>query len=108
MGSAESARFKIMERRLIKAIMVPAMCSSLLFGTLLVLTPGSVDWSAGWWHLKLLSVVLMFAFQGFCGRWYRGFAQDNNQHSEKFYRIANEVPTVLMMVIVIMVVVRPF
>ncbi|WP_338333067.1 protoporphyrinogen oxidase HemJ [Acetobacter sp. LMG 32666] len=107
-GTAESARFKTMERRLIKAIMVPAMCSSLLFGVLLVLTPGSVDWSAGWWHVKLLSVLLMFGFQGFCGRWYRGFAQDNNQHSEKFYRLANEVPTVLMMIIVIMVVVRPF
>lgn len=107
-GSAESARFKIMERRLFKAIMVPAMCSSLLFGVLLVLTPGSVDWSAGWWYLKLFSVVMMFAFQGFCGRWCREFACDNNQHSEKFYRIANEVPTILMMIIVIMVVVRPF
>ena len=57
-GSVESARFKIMERRLIKAIMVPAMCSSLLFGTLLVLTPVSVDWSAGWWRLTFLSAVL--------------------------------------------------
>ncbi|MFT9016535.1 MAG: protoporphyrinogen oxidase HemJ [Acetobacter sp.] len=107
-GTAESERFKTMERRLLRAITTPAMCASFVFGTLLVLTPGAVDWQAGWWHLKLVSVVLMAGFHGLCARWCREFAHDDNRHAEKFYRIANEVPTVLMMVIVIMVIVRPF
>ncbi|GBQ09276.1 MULTISPECIES: protoporphyrinogen oxidase HemJ [Acetobacter] len=107
-GSEESERFKIMERRLLRAIMNPAMFASLLFGVLLVLTPGSVDWQAGWWHSKLTAVIGMFAFHGFCSRWRREFAEDRNQHAERFYRMANEVPTVLMMIIVIMVIVRPF
>lgn len=107
-GSQESQRFKIMERRLLKAIMTPAMCASLFFGVLLVFTPGGVDWHAGWWHTKLTAVFFMFAFHGCCARWCKDFAADRNSHSEKFYRIANEVPTILMMVIVIMVVVRPF
>ncbi len=107
-GTAESERFKLMERRLLRAITTPAMLSSFLFGGLLVLTPGAVDWHGGWWHLKLLCVVLMAGFHGLCARWRRDFAHDANTRSEKFYRFANEVPTLLMIVIVIMVVVRPF
>lgn len=107
-GSEESARFKIMERRLLRAIINPAMISSLLFGIFLVLTPGAVDWHAGWWHCKMAALFGMFAFHGFCARWRKDFEKDQNRHPERYYRIANEVPTVLMMIIVIMVIVRPF
>ncbi|NHO32722.1 protoporphyrinogen oxidase HemJ [Acetobacter fallax] len=107
-GSAESERFKIMEQRLLRAIMTPAMLATLLFGVLLVLTPGVIDWSAGWWHVKLLAVACLFAFHGGCARWRSDFARDANHHTERFYRMANEVPTILMIIIVIMVVVKPF
>ena len=106
--SAESERFKVMERRLLKGIMNPAMLSTLLFGTLLVLTPGAMDWSAGWWHVKLASVVLLFGFHGACAAWRRDFLEDRNTRTHRFYRMANEVPTVLMVVIVLMVIVKPF
>ena len=107
-GSAESERFKLMERRLLQQITTPAMLATWLFGLLLVLTPGIIDWHAGWWHLKLLSVLLMTGFHGACSRWRRDFLQDRNTRPAKFYRMANEVPTLLMLVIVIMVIVKPF
>ncbi len=106
-GSAESERFKVMEYRLMKAIMSPAMIATWCFGILLVLTPGVIDWSAGWWHVKLTCVLLMSGLHGAMSRWRKDFLQDRNRHSEKFYRIANEVPTVLMVIIVIMVIVKP-
>jgi putative membrane protein len=107
-GSVESERFKVMERRLLKQIMLPAMLSTWLFGLLLVATPGAVDWGAGWWHVKLLCVLLMTGFQGAMGKWRRDFLEDRNRRPQRFYRIANEVPTVLMVVIVVMVIVKPF
>jgi len=107
-GSADSQRFKVMEYRLLKQIMNPAMIVTWLFGITLVLTPGIVDWTRGWWHTKLLCVILMTAFHMALGRWRKDFLQDANHRTGKFYRIANEVPTILMIVIVIMVVVRPF
>ncbi len=107
-GSEESERFKIMERRLLRAITTPAMISSLLFGGLLVSIPGVISWSHGWWDVKVAALVGMFIFHGCCARWRKEFDCDKNTHSERFYRIANEVPTVLMMVIVIMVIVKPF
>jgi putative membrane protein len=107
-GSAESERFKIMENRLFKQIMNPAMIATWVFGVSLVLTPGVIDWSAGWWHVKLLCVILMSGFHGAMSRWRKDFLSDANRRSQKFYRIANEVPTVLMVIIVIMVIVRPF
>ena len=78
------------------------------FGLLLVFTPGVIDWHAGWWHVKLTLVVLLSGFHGAASRWRRDFLEDRNTRSQRFYRIANEVPTVLMVVIVIMVIVRPF
>ncbi|OYV58959.1 MAG: hypothetical protein B7X01_03350, partial [Acidiphilium sp. 21-62-4] len=63
-GSAESARFKVMERRLLKQICTPAMISSWLFGFLLILTPGAVDWGAAWWWTKFIGVILMSGFHG--------------------------------------------
>ncbi|MDE2582294.1 MAG: protoporphyrinogen oxidase HemJ [Rhodospirillales bacterium] len=106
-GSAESERFKVMERRLLRAIINPAMISTWTFGILLVLTPGVIDWSAGWWHVKLAAVILMSVLHGEFSRWRRDFLNDRNRRSARFYRIANEIPTVLMIVIVIMVIVRP-
>ncbi len=108
-GSLESERFKVMERRLLKQIMLPAMIATWTFGILLVLTPGVIDWKHdGWWHVKLLMVLLMTGFQGAAGKWRRMFLEDRNTKPERFYRIANEVPTVLMVIIVIMVIVKPF
>jgi len=107
-GSAESARFKVMERRLLKQIMNPAMIATWLFGIMLVLTPGVLDWAAGWWHVKLFSVILMTVFHAAMSRWRKDFMADSNRRSQRFYRIANEIPTVLMVLIVIMVIVRPF
>jgi len=107
-GSAESERFKIMEYRLLKQIMNPAMIATWVFGVLLVLTPGVLDWASGWWHVKLLCVILMTGFHGAMSRWRKDFLADANRRSHRFYRIANEIPTVLMVIIVIMVIVRPF
>jgi putative membrane protein len=98
-----------MERRLLKQIMLPAMIATWTFGILLVLTPGIVDWvHDGWWHVKLLMVLLMTGFQGAAGKWRRMFLEDRNTKPERFYRIANEVPTILMVIIVIMVIAKPF
>ncbi len=105
--SAESARFCLMERRLQRQIMAPAMVVTFFTGALMASLPGVVDWSALWWWVKLLCLLGMFMFHGACAVWRRGFAEGRNQHGERFYRIANEVPTVLMILIVIMIVVRP-
>jgi len=107
-GSAESERFKVMERRLLKQIINPAMIATWTFGILLVLTPGIITWPAGWWHVKLAMVLLMSGFHGAMSGWRRAFLEDRNRRSQRFYRIANEVPTLLLVVIVIMVIVRPF
>jgi len=72
-----------------------------------VLTPGIIDWDSGWWHVKLACVILMTAFHGALSRWRKDFMRDANTRHGKFYRVANEFPTVLMVVIVIMVIVRP-
>ena len=107
-GTAESERLKVMERRLLKQIINPAMMSTWTFGTLLVLTPGVVDWSAGWWHTKLTAVLLLSGFHGMLPGWWRAFVEDRNRRSQRYFRMMNEVPTVLMLVIVIMVIVKPF
>jgi len=107
-GSTDSERFKVMERRLLKQIINPAMISTWVFGLLLILTPGVVDWASGWWWVKFISVWLMSGFHGALSKWRRLFLEDRNTKPQRFYRIANEVPTVLMMIIVIMVIARPF
>ncbi len=106
-GSAESERFKIMEHRLLKQIINPAMIATWSFGLLLVLTPGVIDWTAGWWWVKFIAVLLMSGFHGAMGKWKRLFMEDRNTKTHRYYRFANEVPTLLLMVIVIMVIVRP-
>ena len=107
-GSAQSELFKVMERRLLRQIMNPAMIATFGFGLLLVLTPGAVDWHAGWWWVKLSGALLMAGFHGACAGWRRGFETDRNTRTHRFYRIANEIPTVLMLVIVVMAIVQPF
>jgi len=107
-GTIESERFKVMERRLLRQIINPAMMATWSFGILLVLTPGIIAWSAGWWWIKLVSVVALSGFHGMLSRWRRDFLEDRNTRPQRFYRIANEVPTLLVILIVIMVIVRPF
>ncbi len=107
-GSAASERFKVMERRLLKQITNPAMIATWVFGILLVLTPGVLDWAAGWWHVKLAAVLAMSGLHGGYALWRKDFLYDRNRRPARFYRIANEIPTVLLALIVVMVIVRPF
>jgi protoporphyrinogen IX oxidase len=107
-GSETSETFKVMERRLLRGIMHPALALTYAFGILLALTPGAVDWHAGWIHAKLALVVALTAMHYACARWRRDFAVDRNRHGAKFYRIVNEVPTLILIAIVILVVVKPF
>jgi protoporphyrinogen IX oxidase len=107
-GSPESARFKIMERRLLKAIINPAMIAAWLLGITLVLTPASGGIGQPWLHVKLVLVIALSGLHGLFSRWRGEFAQDINRHSQRFFRIWNEVPAVLMVLIVILVVVKPF
>jgi len=105
-GSKQSETFKVMEHRLLKAIINPAMIVTWLAGLYLV---WSGRWySAPWFHAKLLLVLILSAVHGFFSRWVRAFAADRNPHSQKFYRIINEVPTLLMIGIVVLVIVKPF
>jgi putative membrane protein len=105
-GSKQSETFKVMERRLLKAIINPAMMVTWLAG--LYLAWAGHWFSAGWLHAKLALVIAMSALHGFLARWVKDFAADRNTRSQKFYRLVNEVPTVLMIGIVILVVVKPF
>lgn len=105
-GSVQSETFKVMERRLLKAIINPAMIVTWLAGLWLVYEGGW--YKAGWFHAKFALVLAMSAMHGFLVRWVREFAEDRNKRPAHFYRIANEVPTLLMIGIVILVVVKPF
>ena len=106
-GSPAAETFKVMERRLLRGIMTPAMIASWLFGlAMIAVEPG---WLAqGWLHVKLLAVIVMSAGHMAMAKWRRDFAAGRNRHGERFYRIFNEAPAVLMVVIVIMVIVKPF
>jgi putative membrane protein len=105
-GSKESETFKLMERRLLKVIINPAMIASWVLGLWL-------GWKGGWFgaiwlHAKILLVLVLSGMHGFLVRWTRDFERDRNRRSAGFYRIINEVPTVLMIAIVILAVVKPF
>lgn len=105
-GTPQSKTFKVMERRLLKAIMTPAMISSWIFGLWVAYEGGF--FSSGWLHAKLTLVLVMSGLHGYLARCVRQFAADANTHSSRHYRIVNEVPTVLMVLIVILVVIKPF
>ena len=99
-GSELSETLKVMERRLLRAIINPAMISTFVFGIwMLVLIPDYL--SEFWMHVKLACILMMAGFHGFLVRWRRYFVADANPHSERFYRIANEIPTILLIIIVI-------
>jgi protoporphyrinogen IX oxidase len=105
-GSSQSETFKVMERRLLKAIMNPAMAVVWLAGLYLA---WAGDWfSAGWLYGKLLLVLAMSGVHGFFSRCVKDFEADRNRRSQRFYRIINEVPTILMMGIVVLAVIKPF
>jgi putative membrane protein len=105
-GSAQSETFKVMERRLLRAIVNPAMIVS--WGSGLALAADLDAWGDGWFHGKLALLIGMQLIHIGFARWRRHFDQDANRHSEVFYRVMNEVPTVLMIGIVIFAVVKPF
>jgi protoporphyrinogen IX oxidase len=96
-----------MERRLLVFIMRPSALVTILTGGALLSTPGLVDWSAPWIHVKLASVLVLIAVHGACERWQRQFAIGANRHSARFFRMMNEVPTLAMLIIVAMVVLKP-
>lgn len=107
-GSPQSETFKVMERRLLRAIMNPAMILAFVFGGLMLATPGIIDWSSGWIWVKLAAVTVLTVMHHIFALWYKDFRNDANTRTARTYRLANEVPTVLMVIIVIMVIVRPF
>jgi len=110
-GSVQSETFKTMERRLLRAIINPAMIATWVLGLLLAwLGPDShYGWFAsGWLQAKIVLVLALSALHGLLARWMKDFAADRNRHTPKFYRIINEVPTILVILIVFLVVLKPF
>ncbi len=105
-GSQQSEIFKVMERRLLKAIINPAMIVAWLLGLWLAYDSGF--FRAGWFHAKFALAFALSALHGFLSRTVKDFAADRNRRSQKFYKIINEVPAVLMVFIVILVIVKPF
>jgi protoporphyrinogen IX oxidase len=104
-GSKQSETFKLMEWRLLKLIINPAMALTWVLGLLLVWMGG---WhSSGWMLVKFALVITMSAVHGFFVRWVKDFGADRNTRSQKFYRIVNEIPTALLVIIVILVVIKP-
>ncbi len=105
-GSAQSETFKVMERRLLRGIMNPAMILAWVFG--LIVFWQYEAWRYPWMHVKLLFVVVLTAMHHLYALWFKAFAADANTRSPRFYKFMNEVPTLCLIVIVIMVIVRPF
>ena len=107
-GSEKSETFKIMERRLYRAIMNPARIVALVLGVVLAVGQSPDIWFEVWFQVKLVCLVILMAMHDLMGKWLRAFEADANDKSSTFFRYMNEVPTVLMILIVIMVIVRPF
>jgi len=107
-GDLRSETFKVMERRLLRAIMNPAMVAAYVFGILVALTPGIVDWGAGWWWLKLAGIAALTWLHHDLAKARKAFDRDERPRSERAWRILNEVPTLALIVIVVMVIAKPF
>jgi len=107
-GSDQSKTFSIMERRLLRGIMNPAMIAAIILGALLAATPGLVDWRQGWIWSKLILVAGLAAFHMLLARWRRAFASGIAPHGPRFFQLVNEIPTVILIAIVVLVVVKPF
>ncbi|WP_018701027.1 protoporphyrinogen oxidase HemJ [Amorphus coralli] len=105
-GSDKSETFKVMERRLLRGIMTPAMIATWVFGIALATVADA--WVSGWLHAKLLLVLGLSAMHGMNAGWVRAFAEDRNTRSGRFFRIVNEIPAVALILIVILVVLKPF
>jgi len=105
-GSVQSETFKIMERRLLRAIMNPAMIAVWITGSLLVYL--GEFWTEPWFWVKFAFVIVLSEMHHRLGRYSKAFQEDRNTKSEKFFRVINEVPTVVMIAIVIFVVIKPF
>lgn len=101
-------RFCIMEYKLFFYIMNPAALLTIVLGFALLLTNLNQYWAAHWLHFKLFLVVLLILFHGYCGVLVHRFARQKNQHSARFYRFFNEIPTILLISIVILAIVKPF
>ena len=105
-GSEGSERFKVMERKLLKGIINPSMIAVWILGPLLAwLTSAYLDL---WLQIKFVLVLILSGIHGYLVRCWRAFSEDRNTNSERFYRILNEIPAVLMVAIVILVAVKPF
>lgn len=107
-GSDADRLFIIMERRLLRVIMNPAMIMVWVFGLMLMFTPGLVDWSEPWTWMKAVCVLAMTWFHHWLARRRKDFLEGKNEISGRYFRLMNEVPTVLVILIVVAVIVRPF
>ena len=110
-GSLQSETFKVMERRLLRGIINPAMIATYIFGvwlTWLIADSRYPGYLPGWLWAKIVLVLMLSGVHGMLAHWRRDFAADNNQHSPQFFRIINEVPTAMMVGIVLLVVLKPF
>jgi putative membrane protein len=105
-NSEQSETFKVMERRLLRFIMTPAMIATWILGIILVIQTGA--FTATWFHIKFALVLAMTILHGLFASWAHDFAFNRNKHLPKFYRIINEIPTVLLILIVLLAVVKPF
>jgi putative membrane protein len=106
-GSEMDKTFQLMERKLFRVIMTPAMIVTYIFGILVAYIYG-MEALGIWFHIKMLAVVVLTAFHGIMAKWRKDFANGNNKHSERFYRMVNEIPAIFMIIAVIMVIVKPF
>ena len=107
-NSESSEMLKIMEYRLEKFIMNPSMLLTILFGVLLLKMNGIINWNEKWIYFKLSAVVLMLVLHYLLMGYRKGFFLDKNKHSKKFYKIFNEVPMILLIIIVLLVYLKPF
>jgi len=107
-GSDAARVFAVMERRLLRGIMHPALALTVVFGGLLAATPGVVDWRQGWIWAKLALVAGLVLFHALLAHWRRRFAAGAPPHGARFFRIVNELPTLALVAIVVLVVVKPF
>ena len=107
-GSDKSETFKLMERRLYRGIITPAMIATWVFGLWLAFGYGIVDFSMGWMWLKTAMVLALSGVHGWYGSLLRAFQQDRNEKPAKFFRAINEIPFVMAIIIVIAVIVKPF
>lgn len=99
--------FKLMEKRLLRIIMTPAMIVTYIFGFLVAYIYGFVALGI-WFHIKMAAVLALTILHGIQAKWVKDFAKGKNKHTEKFYRIINEIPVIFMVIAVVMVIVKPF